>query len=76
MITENVKRKVSVVGTDLKAIKKLFLEELHEEASSANGALICCHTGPKFVGCAVLLCCCVSLLGITRGLEADHAQLH
>lgn len=31
MITENVKRKVSVVGSDKSAIKKLFLEELHEE---------------------------------------------
>lgn len=30
-VTENVKRKVSVVGSDPKAIKKLFLEELHEE---------------------------------------------
>ena len=36
MITENVKRKVSVVGTDPKAIKKLFLEELHEEVSSCK----------------------------------------
>ena len=33
MITENVKRKVSVVGSDKSAIKKLFLEELHEEVS-------------------------------------------
>jgi hypothetical protein len=31
MITENVKRKVSVVGSNPKEIKKLFLEELHEE---------------------------------------------
>jgi hypothetical protein len=33
VITENVKRKVSVVGSDPKAIKKLFLEELHEEVT-------------------------------------------
>jgi hypothetical protein len=32
-ITENVKRKVSVAGSDPKAIKKLFLEELNEEVS-------------------------------------------
>lgn len=32
-MTENVKRKVSVVGTDPKAIKALFLEELREEVT-------------------------------------------
>lgn len=30
-MTQNVKRKVSVVGSDPKAIKALFMEELHEE---------------------------------------------
>ena len=32
-ITENVKRKVSVAGSDPKAIKRLFLEELNEEVN-------------------------------------------
>jgi hypothetical protein len=72
MITENVKRKVSVVGSSKDAIKQLFLEELHEEVSVCK---LCTTRGQhhifKLCSAAVLLC---QDSQTAPSLEAEHAQ--